>query len=121
MEDDPPAKRQQINGVHTSSKLTDGITNDPPALDRKISESERSSSPEKPGPVREEVMDRAKRFQVYYKKYKDAHEKLSKIREEDRDQNEVDDLLKKHQRLKDLKSEIWENWEKVEKTSGPKE
>ena len=116
---EPPPKRQQVNGVHTSSKLTNGITNDtPPVVERKISDSEVSSSPEKGGPVREEVMDDAKRFQLYYKKYKDTHERLSKVPEEVRDQKEMDDLLKMHQRLKEMKAEIWNNWCRVEKTSG---
>ena len=117
-DNEPLPKRQLVNGVHTSSKLTNGITLDKPSLDRKVSESERSSSPEKAGPAREEVMDEAKRFQLYYKKYKDTHERLSKIPEEERDQKETDDLLKMHKRLKEMKAEIWVNWDKVEKTTG---
>ena len=114
-QDEPPAKRQQVNAVQTSSKLTNGVTPDIPDLQRKISDSELSSSPDKAAPAREEVMDEAKRFQLYYKKYKDAHEKLSKMPEEERDQKEVDDVVRMHKRLKEMKAEIWGNWDKVEK------
>jgi RNA polymerase II elongation factor ELL len=114
---EPPPKRQQLNGVHTSSKLTNRVTQHKPVLERKISDSERSSSSEKVGPAREDVVDDAKRFQKYYTRYKEFHDKLSKIPEEERDEKEVDDLLRMHNRLKEMKAEIWVNWDKAERTT----
>jgi hypothetical protein len=115
--DGPPAKRQQVNGTH--AKATNGTNKilERPPLARKVSESERSSSPEKPGQVRDDVLDKAKDFQLYYKKYKTLHDKISRTAEEDREDGDTDRLWKMHKRLKDMKTEIWSNWDKVEKTA----
>ena len=116
LEEAPAPKRQQMDRPNTP-KLTNGLHKhtDRPHLDRKTSESERSSSPEKPGPVREDVVDQAKRFQLYYKKYKDLHEKIANIPEKDREGKETEDLWKMHERLAEMKTDIWRKWEKVEK------
>ncbi|RMD43027.1 hypothetical protein DV735_g2138, partial [Chaetothyriales sp. CBS 134920] len=105
-----PPKKQQMNGIH-SSKV------DKPPLKRKISDSGQSSGSDKTGPGRQVVMDEAKRFQRYYKKYKDAYDKLSKEPEKERDDKEVDDLIRMHKRLSEMKSDIWDNWNKIEKAS----
>ncbi|RMZ79030.1 hypothetical protein DV737_g3606, partial [Chaetothyriales sp. CBS 132003] len=109
-EDDRPAKKQQVNGVHSSK-------DDKLLLNRKISDSGQSSASDKAGPDRQGVMDEARRFQRYYKKYKDAYDKLSKVPEGERDDKEMDDLIRMHKRLKEMKSEIWDNWNRIEKTS----
>lgn len=116
--DGPPAKRQQINGVH--SKVAESVTtkvNDRPHLARKVSESERSSSPEKPAHIRDEVMDKAKRFQLYYKRYKILHDKISSTPETNRDSKDMDSLWVMHKRLRDMKTEIWQDWDSVEPIS----
>jgi RNA polymerase II elongation factor ELL len=112
----PPAKRHQVNGVHT--KATNGTPKalERPTLARKVSESERSSSPEKPGQARDDVLDRAKQFQLYYKKYKNLHDKISRTPEKDRDGVDTDKLWEMHKRLKEMKTEIWSSWDKVERT-----
>ena len=79
-------------------------------------DSERSSSPEKPGPKRDDIVEDARRFQKYYKKYKDLHDKIEQTAEKDRDDKDMDDLWRMHKRLKEMKADIWANWEKVEKT-----
>ena len=116
VEEAPASKRQQMDRPDTP-KLANGLHKhtDRPHFERKISESERSSSPEKPGPVREDVVDQAKRFQLYYKKYKDLHEKIANIPEKDREDKETEDLYKMHERLAEMKTDIWKKWEKVEK------
>lgn len=116
MEEAPPAKRQQVERSNTP-KLSNGVhaSSTQPHLKRKISESEQSSSPEKRGPGREDVMDEAKRFQKYYKKYKTLHEKIASTSEKEREDKDLDDLWRMHKRLGEMKSEIWDNWEKVEK------
>lgn len=114
-ENAPPAKRQQVNGVH--NKTANGVSKgaERPVLTRKISESERSSSPEKPAHARDEVLDKAKRFQLYYKKYKNLHDKISRVSEKDRDDKDMESLWEMHKRLKSMKTEIWTNWDRVEK------
>ncbi|ETN46454.1 uncharacterized protein HMPREF1541_00638 [Cyphellophora europaea CBS 101466] len=116
-DDIPPAKRPQLNGAH--SKSINGTTKplERPALSRKISESERSSSPEKPAHARDEVLDKAKRFQLYYKKYKNLHDKVARIPDKDRDDKDMDNLWEMHRRLKDMKTEIWNNWDRIEKVA----
>jgi RNA polymerase II elongation factor ELL len=116
MEGSPAAKRQQVNGVKVE-KLSNGIkgSEERPALERKSTDSDHSSTSEKGPPARAEVIDEAKRFQLYYKKYKDLHEKLELKPEKERDQKDMDNLLNMHKRLKEMKAEIWGNWGKVEK------
>lgn len=116
MDEAPPAKRQQVERSHTP-QLSNGV-HVPPSesrLTRNISESEQSSSPEKRDPAREDIMDEAKRFQLYYKKYKELHEKIASTSEKDREDKDLDDLWRMHKRLGEMKTEIWDNWEKVEK------
>lgn len=114
MEDAPPAKRHQANGVHAES-LSNGVREERPTVERKMTDSDQSSASEKGPPPREDVIDAAKRFQLYYKKYKDLHEKLATKPEKERDQKDIDNLMSMHKRLKEMKSDIWGNWEKVEK------
>ena len=116
MDIDPPAKRHQPNGVHTE-KFSNGIKEERPPVERKMTDSDQSSASDKGPPAREEVMDEAKRFQLYYKKYKELHEKLASRPEKERDQRDMDNLLNMHKRLKEMKAEIWGNWTKVEKTA----
>ncbi len=130
-EDERPAKRQQQQKQQQqdsrprSSHLkppTNGTSEHiavkspaerPAGLTR--TDSERSSSPEKPGLKRDDVIEDARRFQRYYKKYKDLHDKIDQTAEKDRDDNNMEDLWRMHKRLKEMKADIWANWEKVEK------
>jgi len=48
----------------------------------------------------------ASNFRLFYPKYAALHKELSKIREEDRDQKKVDNLIDMHERLVDMKSKI---------------
>lgn len=116
-EDQPPTKRHQPNGVHTElkSKQEGKDTVKRPPVERRFTDS--SSASEKGPPDRDEVMDEAKRFQRYYKKYKDLHEKLESEPERERDEKDMENLLSMHERLKEMKSEIWGNWNKVEKAT----
>ena len=117
MEPESPAKRHQPNGVSTD-KLSNGVKRsmERPKPERKATDSDTSTASEKGPPAREEVVDEAKRFQLYYKKYKDLHEKLNSKPEKERDPRDMDALLSMHSRLKEMKAEIWNNWDKVEKT-----
>lgn len=109
----PPAKRQQVKGAYSKVPAETNKTLERPSLPRKISESERSSSPEKPAHARDEVLDKAKQFQLYYKKYKNLHDKISRTSEKEREGLDMDRLWEMHKRLKDMKTEIWSNWDKV--------
>ena len=119
--DERPAKRQQHEARPQSTPvrpLTNGtITH--PVLNRPTgpvrTESERSSSPEKPGPGRDRIIEEARRFQKYYKRYKDLHESINQKAEKDRDDKDMSNLWSMHKRLKEMKAEIWANWDKVEK------
>jgi RNA polymerase II elongation factor ELL len=121
-EDARPAKRQQqqpqqdarprsthlkplTNGEHHILKRPTGPVR---------TDSERSSSPEKQNLNRDAVIEEARRFQKYYKRYKELHVRLAQIDEKDRDDKDMNDLLKMHHRLKEMKADIWANWEKVE-------
>ena len=116
MENVPPAKRHRVDSVHTE-KLSNGVKEERPPVERKMTDSDQSSASEK-GPLpREDVIDAAKRFQLYYKKYKDLHEKLATKPEKERDQKDMDNLMSMHKRLKEMKADIWGNWDKVEKTA----
>ncbi|KPI38758.1 uncharacterized protein AB675_5907 [Cyphellophora attinorum] len=114
----PPAKRHQVNGVHTP-KITHATTNKPSfershQIQRTMSESERSSSPEKPDKLRDELVLKGKRFNAYYKKYRDLHDRLAGIPPKDRDAKDTDNLWIMHRRLEDMKTEIWSGWEGME-------
>ncbi|KIY02222.1 uncharacterized protein Z520_02360 [Fonsecaea multimorphosa CBS 102226] len=120
-EDERSAKRQHQDQTSTpnhSTPLSNGVT-DHPALKRPAgpirTDSERSSSPEKPGPNRDDVIEEARRFQKYYKRYKDLYDKISQMDAKERDEKDMGDLWKMHKRLKEMKAEIWANWGKVEK------
>ena len=123
-DNEPPAKRHQqqpdLRAQATQVKPhTNGIAESHPlqrpALPTRT-DSERSSSPEKPGPNRDSIIEDARRFQKYYKRYKDLHEKIDEIDEKHRDDKDLGDLWRMHKRLKEMKADIWANWDKVEKT-----
>lgn len=125
VEDDRPSKRQQTANFtpHSQAKsVPDDHGSYPPQpapTTRQYSDrgSVRSSSPEKRVPRRADVIGDAKRFQKYYRKYKDLHERISSVDEKDRDDKDMVDLWKMHRRLTEMKADIWGNWDKVEKVS----
>ncbi|KEF56880.1 uncharacterized protein A1O9_07070 [Exophiala aquamarina CBS 119918] len=118
--DDRPAKRTQhektlING--TTPNASTKPQRVAPRRQNSDSHSSRCSSPEKPGPKREDVILDARRFQKYYKRYKDLYDRIASVSETERDDKDMDDLWKMHKRLKEMKADIWGNWDKVEKIS----
>lgn len=115
-DEERPAKRQQPD----SARLTPvaNVTAEQlkrPAPVRTESESERSTSPEKPGPNRHDIIQDAKRFHRYYQRYKDLYDRISQMEEKERDDKDMNDLWRMHKRLKEMKADIWNNWGKVEK------
>ncbi|KIV95786.1 hypothetical protein PV10_03400 [Exophiala mesophila] len=125
VEDDRPSKRQQTANFtpHTQAKSmpddSGAYPSRPSAPIRQSSDagSVRSSSPEKRIPRRADVIVDAKRFQKYYRKYKDLHERISSVDEKDRDPEDMSNLWRMHKRLTEMKADIWGNWDKVEKIS----
>ncbi|EXJ87315.1 hypothetical protein A1O3_04274 [Capronia epimyces CBS 606.96] len=119
-EDERPAKRQQPTSAFLSP-VPDGkpehLKQPPPIR----ADSERSSSPDKPGPNRQDIIEEARRFQKYYKRYKDLYDKISQVDEKERDDKDMGDLWRMHKRLKEMKAEIWHNWDKVEKVGKARE
>ena len=114
----PPAKRRPVNGMHTEKPSNDiKRSTERPTVERRATDSDQSSASDKGPPAREDVVDEAKRFQLYYKKYKELHEKLTSRPEKERDEKDMANLLNMHKRLKEMKAEIWVNWDKVEKTT----
>jgi RNA polymerase II elongation factor ELL len=122
-DDERPSKRHQakpteIKIATTEKKQMTNGTMEHPVLNGNANlqrtESERSSSPEKKPPNRDDVIEDGRRFQQYYKRYKDLHDRINQIAEKDRDSKDMENLWRMHKRLKEMKSEIWTNWEKVE-------
>ncbi|KAJ9502828.1 hypothetical protein H2202_001950 [Exophiala xenobiotica] len=113
-DEERPAKRQQPD----SARLTPVPNVTAEQLKRPApvrAESEMSTSPEKPGPNRHDIIQDAKRFHKYYQRYKDLYERISQMDEKERDDKDMNDLWKMHKRLKEMKADIWNNWGKVEK------
>ncbi|KAG9790307.1 hypothetical protein KCU88_g1266, partial [Aureobasidium melanogenum] len=122
-ENERPAKRQQQKQKPSSNlaPLSNGAVQHVKRPSPARAESERSSSPEKPGVNRQDVMEEARRFQKYYKRYKDLYDKISQTDEKDRDQKDMGDLWRMHKRLSEMKAEIWDNWDKVERVDKARE
>lgn len=119
-EEERPAKRLQSNPTR-HAPVANGATEKlkRPAPVRR--DSERSSSPEKPGPKKQDVIEEARRFQKYYKRYKDLYDRISQMDEKERDDKDMGDLWRMHKRLKEMKAEIWDNWDRIEKVDKARE
>ncbi|KAI1620378.1 hypothetical protein EDD37DRAFT_641288 [Exophiala viscosa] len=113
-EEERPAKRQQSDSARLAP-LPNGTGEHLKRPTPVRTDSERSTSPEKPVPSRQRVIDDARRFQKYYKRYKDLYDRISQIDEKDRDDKDMDDLWRMHKRLKEMKADIWNSWDRVEK------
>ena len=116
-EDDPVAKRHQVNGV-SHKPLTNGTSSHHPSqpprsLHRKISESEAESvsSPEAREQARNLVYEKSRKFKDYYQKYKDMHAKVTSGGQ--KDPEAIKQLNKMHKRIAALKQEIWGDWERL--------
>lgn len=118
----PPAKRQQVKKSEAEQKerfnslpksLAEEVDKKPP-VKRDSSESDASSTSDKIV-TKQHVIEEARRFHAYWDKYKDLHDRLSKERNADRDEKDLDNLWKMHTRLKVLKEQIWKDWAKIEK------
>lgn len=106
-------KKQNVSGDRLSALprgLTNHLKNATP--DRRSSGSS-LSSPEKVGLSKKSVVAAAKRFTKCYASYRELHEKLSQQSSKERDDKEIDGLWRMHERIEDMKSEIWSNWAKV--------
>jgi len=130
-DENPPAKRQQVNGIarkphHGLGDTTQvngvhhklpsngeatGDLHQRPSNDRKVSESESVSSPEKPEQATIDMVENTRRFRKYYERYKELHEKVEKSKE--KDEQEVADLWKMHNRLAEMKKEIWDEYHRL--------
>ena len=114
IEDERPAKRQQSESTRLAP-LPNGTGEHLKRTTPLRTDSERSTSPEKPVPSRQRVIDDARRFQKYYKRYKDLYDRISQFDEKDRDDKDMNDLWRMHKRLKEMKADIWNSWDKVDK------
>ncbi|KIV82740.1 hypothetical protein PV11_04824 [Exophiala sideris] len=113
-EEERPAKRQQSDNTRLAP-LPNGTGEHLKRPKAVRTDSERSTSPEKPVPSRQRVIDDARRFQKYYKRYKDLYDRISQIDEKEREDKDMNDLWRMHKRLKEMKADIWNSWDKVEK------
>ena len=62
-----------------------------------------------------ELLEKARRFQLYYTRYETLHSKLYSISAQDREEDEIHQLWKMHRRVEELKAEIWDDWVKMGK------
>jgi RNA polymerase II elongation factor ELL len=111
--DSSPMKRKIIPGtseehVPKHQKLQNGSSR--PVVTRKESESESISSPEKPQQTTSKMLEKTQRFQKYYGQYKTLHEKVSK---NEANKSEMEKLWTMHNRLKDMKEEIWKDYRRL--------
>ena len=111
--DSSPIKRKTApltNDEHASKhqKLPNGTFR--PVVTRKESESESISSPEKPEQTTSRMLEKTQRFQKYYEQYKTLHEKVSK---NEANKSETEKLWNMHNRLKDMKEEIWKDYRRL--------
>lgn len=111
--DSSPMKRKTApatNDEHASKhqKLPNGTSR--PIVTRKESESESISSPEKPEQTTSKMLEKTQRFQKYYEQYKTLHERVSK---NEANKLETEKLWSMHNRLKDMKEEIWKDYRRL--------
>lgn len=111
--DSSPVKRKAAaltNDEHASKhqKLPNGTSR--PVVTRKESESESISSPEKPEQTTSKMLEKTQRFQKYYEQYKTLHERVSK---NEANKSETEKLWNMHNRLKDMKDEIWKDYRRL--------
>ena len=116
-----PAKKQHLtNGRNDHDKfnslpkpLADEINRQPPSKGGSP-DSDTSSGTEKTF-TKSGLIEEARKFHKYYANYKDIHEKLNKVEPSKRDDDELDKLWKMHVRLKEMKEQIWREWDRLEK------
>lgn len=63
---------------------------------------------------KDELINEARNFQRYYTKYKTLHDKLNSTSVSERDDSDIDYVWKMHQRLSEMKDQIWRDWGKLE-------
>ena len=116
-EDDPIAKRHQVNGVFhkplTNGNSSSHPSQQPGSLQRKPSESEAESisSPEAREQAKHQAYDKSRKFKDYYQRYKGMHAKIASGGENDPEA--IKRLNDMHRRIATLKQEIWDDWEKL--------
>jgi RNA polymerase II elongation factor ELL len=120
-EEDPAAKRHQINGISHKPMANGSNAHNPPrqpaSLQRKVSESEAesASSPEYREQARMLVYEKSRKFKDYYQKYKDMHAKVTNGNR--KDDEAIKQLNRMHGRIAALKQEIWDDWRKLGDTA----
>ncbi|KAJ9664742.1 hypothetical protein H2198_000088 [Neophaeococcomyces mojaviensis] len=110
--DQPPSKRQHIN----SSGNKDRVNGDAPKVPKRDSpDSDTISTSEKSAITKQHVENEARQFKKYWDRYKDLHDRLEKQPDSQRDSTDIEKLWKMHLRLKEMKEQIWRDWDKLEK------
>ncbi|KAK5091387.1 hypothetical protein LTR05_001570 [Lithohypha guttulata] len=117
----PPAKKKTLtngkNDPERFNSLPKSLENedrDRPPIKRTTSDSDSSSEPEK-SKTKDKLVEDTKVFQQFYNKYKTLHDKLHKLPAQERDDADLDKVWKMHLRLKEMKNNIWKDWDKLEK------
>lgn len=112
-DDERPGKKHQVNGDKLNS-LPKALMSQlqQPTPERRSSGSS-VSSPGKSRLARQDVIAEAKSFTSYYGRYRDLHERLSRLSSKDRSDGDLERLWSMHKRLGEMKAEIWADWDKV--------
>ena len=122
VDNEPPSKRHQPSVSSTDANggtPAEDETPRPKAPQRQTTNSSSGStsslSPDKPAYRTSEVIEKSKRFHLYYDRYKKLHEKVAAEDLDGVEDQEVKELWKMHSRLKELKEEIWSDFHKLGK------
>ncbi len=140
-EDQPSSapKRQQMNGNHVGRPITNGINksrrdnNNITTTTTTASSSQRSRTPSSsstststttttssaaaanpPSSILQsdlQLKSKSRRFKIQYARYQALHAKIMAMPERERDAKEIKVLRKMHDRIGELKREIWEGYE----------
>ena len=119
--DGDTSKRRRQNGPTTEMEETKHAEPDsrPNGPKRKATDSSSGSgsslSSGRPDITQAELLEKARRFQLYYNRYETLHGKLYSIPIQDREEDEIRQLWKMHRRVTELKAEIWDDWVKMGK------
>jgi len=114
--DQPPTKRQQVD---SSGDKNRGVLNPSGGTQKESKrdspDSDTISTLEKPAITKQNVETDARQFKKYWDRYKELHDRLEKQSESERDSTDIEKLWKMHSRLKEMKEQIWRDWDKLEK------
>jgi len=108
-----PAKRQKITSHEPTARKTVTTTTKVRDSPPPTSKSSKSGS-ESPAPSKDGLVEQTKKFFQFFEVYKEAYHKLYSVPADDRDEKELERLLKMHRRMKAMEEEIWKDYHKVE-------